>query len=220
MSLRLELGSAFSGQSLVLAVEEGMMSMDGSAYRRPTGWKYLRAAAGRYAGEVALDSGILYPRSLVPPEEERLHEHIGSVAVYEEMGCETLILEVSRFNKKYKDSLEKVNGGVFSASRGVLTAVESARRLLRKVPVPGIASKGRVTYDDNIFVELNPARSGSSLEFHVNALHHKYGGGVVKSMYDAHFQDVLPNFEALCADICRWLSIPIRETLDTLYRER
>ena len=215
MSLKLRLGGEVTGAGLAFAVEEAMRMIDGPQYHKPTGWNRVKSCTGDYVGEALLHPGAWYPVGLVP-EEKELPYH-GRVAIYHENPKGKLVLEVARHNKEYKDELKKANG-FGNLLVPLIAPFQAATMMVFNQLDPDHPERyAKVQYDDNIFVCFNPARSQMDIEFHVNALHPEYGGGVVKSMDDVHFQGIKDNFIHLCREACRELRIPSEDALDSLY---
>ncbi|MFC1741032.1 hypothetical protein ACFL3V_00660 [Nanoarchaeota archaeon] len=220
MTLTLRLGKKVRGAEIVSAVEDCMKMMDNPTYRNSTGWNRLTKTRGKYLGEAMLHAGHWYPISLVDLEYKP-HPHVGWVSVYKKKKEGNLIIDIARKNQDYKRALNRTNTFALVPPIPIITAFQAAGMLLmNRLDENKPQNYAKITYDDNIFVEIDETITHDSLDFHVNALHPEHAGGVVKSMHDVHFEPAELDFRALCSNICRKLKVPSGPALKSLYETR
>jgi hypothetical protein len=201
MSLTLKLGKEIPGNELAEVVENAMQEMEDFRFRSVT---------GRYFGEAKLQLGYLlmiYPDKLVEGGEPTVVMHLE-----EKKGKR--ILEVSRKNKAYRRYLNRESWVMFLPPALLLIPCINLMNFCKnKAAVNekwGVNANEyvKVMYDDNIFVELDENKTYGELEFHINAFRPNYRDIIVRSLTDAHFQPLRPDFKRLCTSICRNLHIP------------
>ena len=212
MSLTLKLGKEVPGHELIDLIGDLMSGMDGFKFRSLT---------GNYMGESQLSPGYLLLFDACNTYNKPL-DYNGQVSVYKKTKGNNCILEMRRKNKEYSRKVNRINIMMFFPPVSII-GIPSAilmNVIENTLDADNVREYRKVTYDDNVFVELDPDKNYSKLEFHVNVLHPKFGGGTVKRLDDFHFQPLRSDFENLCEGICSQLNVDYELVQDGApYRE-